>query len=52
MVDETKNNIENEEDSLPSFLRSDNQENDIDHFLDGETNVSSDEFTEALVNIS
>jgi len=42
MVDETKNNIENEEDSLPSFLRSDNQENDIDHFLDGETNVSSD----------
>ena len=41
MVNETENNIENEEDGFPSFLRSDNQENDIDHFLDGENNNSS-----------
>ena len=41
MVNETENNIENEEDGFPSFLRSDNQENDIDHFLDGENNNTS-----------
>lgn len=42
MVNETKNNIENEEDTFPSFLRSDNQENDIDHFLDEEGDTPSD----------
>ena len=40
MVDEVENNIENEEDGFPSFLRSDNQENDINHFLDNEDNSS------------
>ena len=45
MVDETENNIKDTEDSFPSFLRSDNPENDIDHFLDGEGATASDSDT-------
>jgi len=40
MVDETENNID-EEEVFPSFLRSDKPENDINHFLDGEGNSVS-----------